>query len=224
MRFVRCRLPVPACHPNGAARAPTAARGRVLRIHRVAGAASSVLRARACVWLRRVGDAEVGGASAKRGGVPPRAPEEVQGANLRPVSLSMYGDPEDPRYAVVLHESTNEDCFGIYGVTVGRARILYDILRASGYRAMLVSAIGSGDSARLSRRSTVWPNGASHSWPKLPRSPILAGWRRPHTTRAAMPSARAAARQVQPRRARAVAMPAWPRGPVKLTSSGARGS
>lgn len=65
----------------------------------------------------------------------------------RMISLSVYGDPNDARYAAVWVQRPGSGWWAVHGLSAGEYQTKFDALIAQGYAPVLVSATGPADHA-----------------------------------------------------------------------------
>lgn len=75
--------------------------------------------------------------------------DSLKDQGYRLLSLSIYDDPSDPRYAAVWVHRSGPAFAGAHGITSGQFQTLFDDLTPNGYVPIIISACGSGSSARF---------------------------------------------------------------------------
>ncbi len=69
--------------------------------------------------------------------------DRLSGQGYRIISLSVYGDPSDPRYAAVWVQRSGRDWIAVHGVDGAGYQAFFDKQTAAGYVPVLVSATGT---------------------------------------------------------------------------------
>ncbi|MEA3214956.1 MAG: hypothetical protein QOJ19_1112, partial [Acidimicrobiia bacterium] len=98
-------------------------------------------------------------------GVPAEAHQsrvdELAPQGYRPISLSVSGDPGDPRYAAVWVQRPGTGWWAVHGVDAAGYQARFDELVGQGYAPVLVSATGPASSATF---AAVFEQGVNGRW------------------------------------------------------------
>ncbi len=85
---------------------------------------------------------------------------DLSGKGYRPISLSVYGDPTDARYAAVWVQRGGAAWQAFHGRSATEYQQLVDEWQGKGYHPLLIAATGSGSAAIFAAMSEAGPVGA----------------------------------------------------------------
>lgn len=87
--------------------------------------------------------------------------DDLSARGCRPISLNVSGVPEDARYAAVWVQEPGPAWVAVHGLSVSDYQTKFDMLTASGYAPVLVSATGAAEQASF---TALFEQGVNRPW------------------------------------------------------------
>jgi CubicO group peptidase (beta-lactamase class C family) len=97
--------------------------------------------------------------------------DTLSAQGYRMISLSVYGDPSDPRYAAVWVQRPGPAYAAVHGIDAAGYQTFFDTWKAKGYAPVLVSATGPVSSAVFAAVMEQGVSGAWEAWHGLTSGP-----------------------------------------------------